>query len=109
MYRRSFHFIDCIFAQRTCKNTPSCSSFAGGGSPVYLDPWRSPMLYAVLFEDNPSLGSDVRRKHMAAHLAFLEKNAAQIKAAGPLRALGGDPAGGFGSSPPTALGPSMRL
>ena len=50
------------------------------------------MLYAVLFEDDPNLGADVRRQHMAAHLAFLERNAARIKAAGPLR---GDPAGGL--------------
>jgi uncharacterized protein len=53
------------------------------------------MLYAVLFEDNPYVGSDIRRQHMAAHLAFLEKNAAQIKAAGPLQTLSGDPAGGL--------------
>ena len=37
------------------------------------------MLYAVLFEDNTTLGADVRRQHMPAHLLFLEKNAAQIK------------------------------
>jgi uncharacterized protein YciI len=49
------------------------------------------MLYAVLFEDNENLGSDVRRQHMPSHLAFLERNASRIKAAGPLRA----PAGGL--------------
>ena len=38
------------------------------------------MLYVVLFEDNPSLGADVRRQHMPAHLSFLERNAARIKA-----------------------------
>jgi uncharacterized protein YciI len=43
------------------------------------------MLFAVLFEDNPALGGDVRRQHMPAHLAFLERNTDQIKAAGPLR------------------------
>jgi uncharacterized protein YciI len=53
------------------------------------------MLYVVLFEDNATLGADVRRRHMAAHLSFLEHNAARIKAAGPLRALSGDPAGGL--------------
>jgi uncharacterized protein len=53
------------------------------------------MLYAVRFEDNPNFGSDVRRQHLSAHLAFLEKHAALIKAAGPLRALSGDPAGGL--------------
>jgi hypothetical protein len=53
------------------------------------------MLYVVLFEDNATLGADVRRRHMAAHLSFLEHNATRIKAAGPLRALWGDPAGGL--------------
>jgi uncharacterized protein len=53
------------------------------------------MLYAVLFEDNPNLGADIRRQHMPAHLAFLEKNASHIKAAGPLRAPSGDPVGGL--------------
>jgi uncharacterized protein len=53
------------------------------------------MLYAVLLEDAPNLGTDIRRQHMPAHLAFLENNAAQIKAAGPLRTPSGDPAGGL--------------
>ena len=53
------------------------------------------MLYAVLFEDNTTLGADVRRQHISAHLSFLEKNAARIKSAGPLRASSGDPAGGL--------------
>jgi uncharacterized protein YciI len=53
------------------------------------------MLYAVLFEDNVNLGTEVRQRHMPAHLSFLERNAARIKAAGPLRALSGDPAGGL--------------
>jgi len=53
------------------------------------------MLYVALFEDSPNLGADVRREHMPAHLSFLEKNAARIKAAGPLRAPSGDPAGGL--------------
>ena len=53
------------------------------------------MLYAVLFENNPTLGADVRRLHMSAHLSFLENNAARITAAGPLRASSGDPAGGL--------------
>src|SRR6266498_713452 len=56
---------------------------------------RSQMLYVVLFEDNPSLGADVRRQHMPAHLSFLERNAARIKAAGPLRMSSGEPAGGL--------------
>jgi uncharacterized protein len=53
------------------------------------------MPYVVLFEDNASLGTDIRRQYMPAHLSFLEKNAARIKAAGPLRAPSGDPAGGL--------------
>jgi uncharacterized protein YciI len=32
---------------------------------------------------------------MSAHLSFLEKNAARIRAAGPLRASSGEPAGGL--------------
>ena len=53
------------------------------------------MFYAVLFEDNTNLASDVRRRHMPAHLSFLERNALQIKAAGPLLESSGDPAGGL--------------
>jgi len=53
------------------------------------------MLYAVLFEDNQNPGSDVRRQGMPAHLAFLETNAAWIKAAGPLRTPSGDAVGGL--------------
>jgi uncharacterized protein YciI len=75
---------------------------------IHNEPWRktgiprslafaekAQMLYVVLFEDNANLGTDVRRQHMPAHLSFLEKNAARIKAAGPLRAPSGDPAGGL--------------
>ena len=43
------------------------------------------MLFAVLFEDNPGLESDPRAQLMPAHLDFLERNAPNIKAAGPLR------------------------
>ena len=56
---------------------------------------RRSMLYAVLFEDNPDTAHDLRRRHMPAHLSFLEKNAAQIKAAGPLQTSSGGPAGGL--------------
>jgi uncharacterized protein YciI len=58
-------------------------------------PGETQMLYAVLFEDDPNLGSDVRRQHMPAHLSFLQRNAARIKAAGPLRVSSGDSAGGL--------------
>ncbi len=42
------------------------------------------MLFAVRFEDNPDVGSEVRAKCMPDHLAFLTRNAADIKSAGPL-------------------------
>jgi len=51
--------------------------------------------FAVIFEDNPAAGSDVRRKLMPEHLAFLERNAARVKAAGPLRTEEGQGAGGL--------------
>ncbi len=41
------------------------------------------MLFAVLFEDDPAK-AEMRARHMPAHLAFLEANAASIRAAGPL-------------------------
>jgi uncharacterized protein YciI len=53
------------------------------------------MLYAVLFEDNPALGAEMRRQHMPAHLTFLERHATEIKAAGPLQASSGEAAGGL--------------
>jgi uncharacterized protein YciI len=53
------------------------------------------MPYIVLFEDDPAR-ADMRERHMPAHLAFLERNAAHIRAAGPLRdAAAGTPAGGL--------------
>ena len=53
------------------------------------------MKFVVLFEDNPAAGADVRRKHMAEHLAFLERNVANVQAAGPLKASDGEGAGGL--------------
>jgi uncharacterized protein YciI len=53
------------------------------------------MPYIVLFEDDPSR-ADMRQRHMAEHLAFLDRNAGQVRAAGPLRdAATGAPAGGL--------------
>ena len=53
------------------------------------------MIYAVLFEDDDSR-ADMRPKHMPAHLAFLEQNATNIQAAGPLKQAGsGIAAGGL--------------
>lgn len=43
-----------------------------------------PMLYVVLFEDEPAR-ADMRARHMPDHLAFLENNADRVLAAGPLR------------------------
>ena len=42
------------------------------------------MLFVVLFEDNPG-GQDLRTKYLADHLAFLERHADQVQAAGPLK------------------------
>ncbi len=53
------------------------------------------MLFAVLFEDDPEAGGDLRQRHMAAHLAFLEANAAKISVAGPLLSETGQPQGGL--------------
>jgi len=53
------------------------------------------MKFIVLFEDNPGAGTDLRTKHMPNHLAFLERNAAQIEAAGPLKEGDGSGAGGL--------------
>ncbi len=53
------------------------------------------MLYIVLFEDDPAR-ADMRQRHMPDHLAFLERNADRIQAAGPLRDTAtGAPAGGL--------------
>jgi uncharacterized protein len=53
------------------------------------------MKFAILFEDDPA-HADKRQQHMGEHLAFLERNAARILAAGPLRnAEDGAPAGGL--------------
>jgi uncharacterized protein YciI len=53
------------------------------------------MKFIVLFEDNPAAGVDVRRRHMPEHLAFLERNASKIEAAGPLTAPDGQGPGGL--------------
>lgn len=42
------------------------------------------MKFIILFEDNPVADPDIRKKHMPDHLAFLERNAGAIPAAGPL-------------------------
>ncbi len=52
------------------------------------------MKFVVLFEDDPKADPDIRPRHMAAHLAFLERNGA-VEAAGPLTDAGGAPAGGL--------------
>lgn len=53
------------------------------------------MLFAVLFEDEPSAPADLRRRFMEAHLAFLEAEAARVAAAGPLLEPCGAAAGGL--------------
>lgn len=53
------------------------------------------MTYIVLFEDDES-HAEMRARHMAAHLAFLEENAASVQAAGPLKdTADAAPAGGL--------------
>jgi uncharacterized protein YciI len=53
------------------------------------------MIYAVLFEDNDG-HADMRTRHMPDHLAFLQRNAASIQAAGPLQDSADNmPAGGL--------------
>lgn len=52
------------------------------------------MLFAVLFEDDDTK-AEMRGRHMAAHLAFLEANAGSVRAAGPLRDEAGAGAGGL--------------
>lgn len=53
------------------------------------------MKYVILFEDDTLVDPDIRRQHMAEHLCFLEENAAQIEAAGPLTGPDGENAGGI--------------
>ncbi|MEL7150006.1 MAG: YciI family protein [Pseudomonadota bacterium] len=43
------------------------------------------MKFIILFEDASDAEPDIRARHMAAHLAFLERNADRIEAAGPLK------------------------
>lgn len=53
------------------------------------------MLYAVILTDNPIADPGLRAAHMADHLAFLERNADRIRAAGPLTPIGPDVPGGL--------------
>jgi uncharacterized protein YciI len=50
------------------------------------------MLYMVLFTDNPDR-EEARTRLIQAHLDFLERNRARVRAAGPLRDAGA-PVGG---------------
>ena len=89
------------------KLAPSQRNFADTDLPVQIS-WSSQMLYAVLFEDDAKLAAELRRQHMPSHLSFLERNAARIRAAGPLRAPAGDPAGGLWLVEADSLKPSMH-
>ncbi len=51
------------------------------------------MHFIVLFEDNPDK-AEARARHMPDHLAFLQRNAAAVRAAGPLKD-GDEGAGGL--------------
>ncbi len=53
------------------------------------------MIYAVIFEDDASR-ADARAQYMPEHLSFLQRNAACIQAAGPLKDTANSaPAGGL--------------
>lgn len=53
------------------------------------------MMFAVVFEDDPDK-AEMRGRHMADHLAFLERCSERIKAAGPLAdGATGEAAGGL--------------
>ncbi|WP_299391175.1 YciI family protein [Pelagibius sp.] len=53
------------------------------------------MLFAVLFEDNPTQAAELRRKHLPDHLRFLEKHKEWVVAAGPLVSAAGEAQGGL--------------
>lgn len=53
------------------------------------------MLFVVQFEDDPAADPEIRRRHMAAHLDYLESRRGAVIAAGPLLAPGGAAAGGM--------------
>ena len=53
------------------------------------------MKFVVLFEDDPAAGPDVRRRHMPEHLAFLERHASKVQAAGPLKSADSRDVGGL--------------
>jgi len=52
------------------------------------------MLFTVMFTDDPER-AEARARLMPAHLDFLERNSSRVRAAGPLRATDGAPAGGL--------------
>lgn len=53
-------------------------------------------LFVVLFEDQPESAAEIRRLHLPAHRAFLQRNAEAIRGAGPLHeGEAGPPAGGL--------------
>jgi uncharacterized protein YciI len=53
------------------------------------------MKFIVQFEDNPNAGADIRAKYLQEHLAFLERNAGTVEAAGPLKTREGEGSGGL--------------
>jgi uncharacterized protein YciI len=52
------------------------------------------MVFVVLFADNDDR-ADQRMRYMPEHLDFLDRNQKLIQAAGPLRDVNGQPAGGL--------------
>ncbi|MEW9918180.1 YciI family protein [Marimonas sp. MJW-29] len=53
------------------------------------------MKFIILFEDNPDADPGIRQEHTPDHLAFLERNRANIESAGPLFEAEGSGAGGI--------------
>jgi uncharacterized protein YciI len=82
----------CIFAGAIGKDDHFPAGRARASS--RMQGRRDEMLYAVLFTDNPDR-ADARQRLMPDHLAFLDRNASRIHAAGPLQDESGAPAGGL--------------
>lgn len=67
------------------------------------------MTHIILFQDNPAADPQIRKTHMASHLAFLEQNADAIAAAGPLFDAAGAGQGGLWVMHPGSRADAERL
>jgi len=66
------------------------------------------MNFIILFEDDATLGPEVRRKHLPDHLDFLKQHANVISAAGHWLRSTRCPSAGSGSFQPMMRRPPMR-